>query len=125
VTDSDTEVTPVIHGVKSMLRTVDDHGTRYTCLMFVCPGCGTGHTGLHMLPVNTTAKSPSWTWDGNLEAPTLSPSILTRWTDKFVCHSFLRVGVFEYLGDCTHKYANQQVPIPDLPDWILHEPDEE
>jgi len=135
VTDSDTEVTPIIHGVKSMLRTVDDHGTRYTCLMFVCPGCaleqtlpdGTPYksTGLHMLPVNTTAKSPSWTWDGNLEAPTLSPSILTGRGSPNICHSFLRVGVFEYLGDCTHKYANQQVPIPDLPDWILHEPDEE
>jgi hypothetical protein len=107
-----------------MVRTVDDHGTRYEALMFVCPGCIDMHpnsSGLHMLPVNSTVKSPAWTWDGNLEAPTLSPSILTgRGSDK-ICHSFLNAGVFQFLGDCNHALANQYVPMPDLPDWIISE----
>lgn len=120
--------------MKAQLRTIDDHGDTYEALVFWCPGCeappdpNDGHRsgGLHMLPVNTTLKSPSWDWDGNLEAPTLSPSILTRakyYTGpdtpkrEFVCHSFLRAGVFEFLGDCTHQYVGQHVQIPDLPEW--------
>lgn len=112
--------------MKSMVRHIDDHGVKYNGLAFVCPGCALdGSSGLHMLPVNTTEHSPAWTFDGNLEAPTLSPSILTHHetsdTDSrptFVCHSFLRAGVFEYLSDCTHALAGQHVPMPDLPDWF-------
>lgn len=120
--------------MKASLRSVDDHGNVYSALMFVCPGCqtpytfqdGTEHTpsGLHMLPVNSTTKSPSWTWNGDLEAPTLSPSILSHIqpydeTGKplGVCHSFLREGVIEYLSDCTHPLSGQFVPLPDLPKW--------
>ena len=105
--------------MKTSLRTIDDHGNVYTALMFVCPGCAAGAmggTGLHMLPVNSPNKAPSWTWDNNREAPTLSPSILTRQGDE-VCHSFLQNGMFQFLGDCTHPLAGQTVPMPDLPTW--------
>lgn len=84
---------------KSVLRHVNDHGEVYDALAFVCPGCQTqGYgTGLHMLPINSPTHQPSWEWDGNLERPTLSPSILTNSTWKgepTVCHSFLKEGVF-------------------------------
>lgn len=104
--------------MKSSLRHIDDHGVKYDALAFWCPGCENEHggRGLHMLPVNSTVKTPSWTWDGDLEAPTLSPSILTHIGDE-VCHSFLRVGVFEFLSDCTHRHAGKHVPMPDLPGW--------
>jgi Family of unknown function (DUF6527) len=109
--------------VKSQIRSIDDHGLHYEALAFVCPGCQSGDdsTGLHMLPVNSTAKSPAWTWDGNLEAPTLSPSILTHVGPESVCHSFLTAGVFSFLGDCTHPLAGQQVAMVDLPDWFVRE----
>jgi hypothetical protein len=125
--------------MKAQLRSVDDHGVVYSALMFVCPGCaanvqtlpdGTPHstTGLHMLSVNSPHKSPSWEWDGNTEAPTLAPSILTRIAPYDeqgqplgVCHSFLRSGVFEYLGDCTHPLAGQHVAMVDLPGWAVKE----
>jgi hypothetical protein len=102
-----------------MLRQVDDHGVKYESLMFVCP-CS---SYLHMLPVNTTATSPAWTMTGDVDAPTISPSILTRWgkEPEHVCHSFLEAGVFRFLDDCTHQFAGQQVPMPDLPDWVLDE----
>jgi Family of unknown function (DUF6527) len=110
--------------MKSMVRHILDHGVRYDALAFICPGCEVmfpGSTGLHMLPVNTTEHSPSWTWDGNLEQPTLSPSILTgRGTDK-TCHSFLRSGVLEFLSDCTHPLAGTSAPLPDLPQWFTEE----
>ena len=113
--------------MKSSLRTVDDHGNIYTALAFVCPGCVElmgGGDGLHMLPVNSPQRSPQWDWDGDLDAPTVSPSILSRFGPRAegeperVCHSFLRAGVFEFLGDCTHSLAGQHVPMPDLPDWL-------
>lgn len=108
--------------MKSMIVKIIDHGVEYDELAFVCPGCeqllDLGH-GLHMLPVNTDKKTPSWTWDGNLEMPTLSPSILSRYNDQEVCHSFLRNGVFEFLPDCTHRLAGQQVPMPELYEWFV------
>lgn len=107
--------------MKSQLRDVDDHGVRYQVLAFCCPGCAEadGSDGLHMLAVNTTLKSPSWDWDGNLEAPTISPSILTRRHDGLVCHSFLKAGLFHFLEDSTHSKAGQLVPMPDLPKWVV------
>ena len=105
--------------MKSQLRTVDDHGVIYTALMFVCPGCQEFNSGLHMLTVNSPHHQPSWTWDNNLEIPTLSPSILTDKDGPRRCHSFLKQGVFEFLSDCTHSLAGQKVPIPDLHDWAV------
>lgn len=113
--------------MKAMLRNVNDRGNHYTALAFVCPGCmGHGGSGLHLLPVNTDVKSPSWSWDGNLRAPTLTPSILTKYeygVDKevFVCHSFLRGGVFEFLSDCTHDLVGKHIDLPDLPEWFVNE----
>lgn len=109
--------------MKTQLTSVDDHGIIYTALKFSCPGCqeltGFGN-GIHMVPVNTTEKSPSWDWNGDLERPTLSPSILTRHHNG-ICHSFLKDGVFEYLNDCEHSFAGLFVPIPDLPEWFVED----
>ncbi len=110
--------------MKAQIRHINDHGLLYDALAFICPGCQLMHTqgsGLHLLPVNSTGKKPSWSWDGNLYRPTLTPSILTgKGTDK-ICHSFLRGGVFEFLSDCTHELAGQHVDMPDLPDWFIKE----
>jgi hypothetical protein len=105
---------------KSILRGVDDHGHHYEHLMFVCPGCVEfGGSGVHALPVSGDSNGkPMWTFDGNLEAPTLSPSILSRRAENQVCHSFLQAGVFQFLDDCTHSMAGQRVPMPDLHDWL-------
>jgi hypothetical protein len=104
----------------TQVRRVDDHGRAYEALAFVCPGCVLfGGTGLHMLPVRgDTADQPSWDWDGDEDAPTLSPSVLTRYNDD-VCHSFIRGGMVEFLSDCTHELAGQTVPLPPLEDWMM------
>ncbi len=112
--------------MKAMLRPVVNGDKRYRCLMFCCPGCAEdGSTGLHMLPIEAPG-SPAWNWDGNLDAPTLSPSILTnKDRPELRCHSFLRGGVFEFLSDCGHSLAGQKVPMPDLPDWVTREGEDE
>ena len=116
--------------MKSVVRQVDDHGNHYTALMFCCPGCAenVGGDGIHMLSVNSPNKPPSWEWNGNLEHPTLSPSILThnrpydsKGVPQGICHSFLKDGVFEYLSDCTHSMAGQEVPMTELPTWAEKE----
>lgn len=116
--------------MKAVLRTIDDHGVKYQALMFACPGCAAGgpegYDGIHMLPVNMSpqgiAGRQSWAWDGNLEKPTLSPSILTNADGVHNrCHSFLREGIFEFLTDSQHPLAGQSVPIPDLPTWAEKE----
>lgn len=56
-------------------------------MIYICP-CGCGATGaLAFRP----ARSPSWEWDGNEEAPTLSPSVhhVGHW------HGYLRAGIWE------------------------------
>jgi hypothetical protein len=59
-----------------------------------------------------------WSFDGNLEAPTFSPSILVNpglpSGAKGRCHSFIRAGRIEFLGDCGHPLAGQTVPMVDV-----------
>jgi len=114
--------------VKAILKTIDDHGCIYSALMFCCPGCAAagpeGYDGIHMLPVNSadTNGKPCWEWNGDLEKPTLSPSILSRGgSSNKVCHSFLKDGIFEFLTDSEHPLSGQKVPIPDLPSWTTEE----
>lgn len=121
------------------LRNVEDHGHAYSAILIMCPACD----DLHMLPVggDVPPGKPKWEFNGNLEEPTLSPSILTRMfgypkgidpvlaailkpSDQ-VCHSFLRNGVWEFLGDCTHAFAGQHIPSPELPEWVFKESKEE
>lgn len=107
----------------AQIRTIDDHGRTYEALAFVCPGCESmGGTGLHILPVAGDVNGkPQWSFDGNLDAPTLSPSILTRYGEDGVCHSFMRAGRIEFLSDCTHDLVGQTVDLPPLPGWFVGE----
>ena len=67
-------------------------------IAYYCPGCKSAHI------LNIDGPSPSWTWDGNVDAPTLSPSIRSTVNFKpedggpMVCHHFLRAGIIEILG---------------------------
>lgn len=99
---------------------------------FRCPGCGDNHS----------AAVPRWTWNGSVDRPTFSPSLLVTSghycsgfnpdTDEcwctfsaehpekapsfgcYRCHSFVRDGSIEFLSDCTHALAGKTV---ELPDW--------
>lgn len=81
-------------------------------LYFECPGCSLAHGISHGAGVG-----PRWGWNGNLDTPTFTPSILVRYTGSDgprVCHSFVTGGRIQFLQDCTHHLAGQTV---DLPDW--------
>ncbi len=95
---------------------------------FWCPGC----EEMHAIKIE---GAPAWEWDGNVNAPTISPSIRVRGKRRLTddehrrimagerleipdqcCHSFVRAGQIEFLSDCTHPLAGKTVPLPDLPD---------
>lgn len=104
-------------------------------IAFECPGCGMTHA-LRIRAL--TDKRPSWIYTGTLDAPTLSPSILSRFSrwipsaedpdilDKIhrgeikqtrvdeVCHSFVRNGRIQFLNDCTHALKGQTVDLPEV-----------
>lgn len=82
---------------------------------FWCPGCDSVHV--------IVSAPGRWTFDGDVEAPTFSPSVLVTYdgTDAGQadapparCHSFVRAGKIEFLGDCSHVFVGKTV---DLPDW--------
>lgn len=89
-----------------------------------------------------TPPHPYWSWNGNLERPTFNPSVLVRtghychtppvpgncacdFQERFpeedpwawpcvVCHSFVRDGRIQFLGDCTHALAGKTVDLPEI-----------
>lgn len=77
-----------------------------------CPGC----ESMHVLPW----KRGGWTFDGNVDCPTFTPSFRHRLdaSDTKVCHYHLTAGVLHFCGDSTHALAGKSVPLPPLPEEI-------
>ena len=95
-----------------------------------CPGC----KGMHAIHVEGPVV---WAFNGDIEKPTFSPSLLLRsghhihnhtgecwctYEKRFnkkspfncvVCHSFITDGKIQFLSDCTHELAGQTVDLPD------------
>lgn len=94
-------------------------------LSFWCPGCNGSHAIQH-----GEGSGPRWTWNGSADKPTFTPSVKCTWSepsddpDEFddrskdvpqCCHSFVRDGMIEFLGDCTHHLAGKTVPLGTFP----------
>ena len=96
--------------------------------MVLIEACGQKSALLYMpgLPVhvqiNLSGPHPVWGWNGDMQHPTFSPSILTRlpWGPErreIVNHVFIRDGWISYLSDCTHQYAGKGMELPRLEEW--------
>lgn len=55
----------------------------------------------------------AWNWNGSTTRPTLSPSV----NNPGQCHFFLRDGIMEFCGDCSHDKAGQKVPLEEFTGW--------
>lgn len=77
---------------------------------FWCPGCEQAHA----------YTVPRWTRTGTDDEPTFTPSLLCGYgpNDPRRCHLYLRDGVLDFLGDCTHDLKGQKVPLPEPPEWL-------
>lgn len=69
--------------------------------IFYCPGCRREH--------NFDVREGEWSFDGDWDNPTFSPSLALP-----NCHLFVKNGVIEFLGDCKHALAGQNVPMQDI-----------
>lgn len=90
-----------------------------------CPGCDSGHEIAVSQPNHSGAK---WTFNGDMERPTFSPSLHLKINtpdmgkyyqpdvESTVCHCFVRDGMIQFLGDCTHALRGQTVPMPNIPE---------
>ena len=113
--------------IRGMLREVyfysggDPDARVISGLDALCPACGFEHSFNVDLVGHGRHTNAVWTFNGDYAKPTFAPSMGAnlRGYQKHhpVCHSFLRDGVWQYLGDCTHEMASQDVPmIPPEPD---------
>jgi Family of unknown function (DUF6527) len=98
---------------KKLYQASGPNGLHEGYYYFECPGCKCEHY------INTNPNIGAvWTFDGNFEAPTVSPSLLVtiprRKGAPLVCHSFIRNGKIEFLSDCTHELAGQTVDMIDI-----------
>lgn len=87
-----------------------------------CPGCKQLHQIWTKEFTNTSNPNhPKWSFDGDMEKPTFSPSLLINKNradperDIHQCHSFIRDGQWQFLSDCTHELAGKIVPM--IPVW--------
>lgn len=76
--------------------------------LYWCEGCGYEHAfalkewgGHHV-------------FNGDLNNPTVSPSLLQNWIPGRTCHSFIRGGQIQYLGDCWHHLKGKTIELPDV-----------
>lgn len=104
-----------------MKTAIGEYSDGRTSVMFFCPGCNVPHA----ITVGT------WTWNGDRDAPTFSPSLLSkRWGYPYgidpepdetqepsqqICHNFVTDGKIQFLTDSTHHLAGQTVEIPEWP----------
>ena len=119
---------------KKILRSVDHTpGDGHADYMFWCPGCQCGH-GVWVTPGKNVLPGAVWGFNGNMDKPTFTPSILTlsnewtppvttenmaQWKDKpwpqtkvsRACHLFVKDGNIQYLGDCMHALAGKTIPM--------------
>lgn len=79
-----------------------------------------GPTGLLTLPIilrGTRDGTNCWSWNGDIESPTIRPSVKTEGSNengKFICHSWINDGHVQFLDDCSHELRNQTIPLNDV-----------
>lgn len=103
----------------------------------MCPACGTYHVFDDKVnSARAKMRGGGWDFNGDVDRPTFSPSMLMRTNfdiaafsraEKagralpvdmpkidYVCHSYVREGRIEFLGDCTHDMRGQTHELPDI-----------
>jgi hypothetical protein len=90
---------------------------------FHCPGCNGGHA----VSVRNDNQRPAWIFNGDVERPTIAPSILVNTGPRpdpdglappgspdQICHSYVTAGRIQFLADSTHALAGQIVDLPEI-----------
>lgn len=75
---------------------------------YACPGCEC----YHFVTVDKN-QTPNWDFNGDIEKPTISPSVRVDYGEGQICHFFIRDGFYEYCSDSTHQFSGQKIEVPD------------
>lgn len=98
--------------VSAVLRKVDGGYSHW------CPACQAMHF-IRTEPDEDWKGAPMWTFDGNVDRPTFTPSVSITWGDQpgsRRCHYNITAGEIVFHGDCTHNpMKGTTVPMPPLP----------
>jgi hypothetical protein len=98
--------------MKILLESESEFGQKG--LVFYCPGCKMYHSII--TEQSSKYTGPVWAWNGSMEKPTFSPSLLIHLgvnqegVDR-ICHLFIQNGEIKYLDDSTHELRGQTVPM--------------
>jgi hypothetical protein len=105
--------------ISKKLRDWDGDGQKG--LLFFCPGCNKAHS--------IRTDEGGWNWNGDIENTTFMPSVkvtypaypkasekFKEWHTERICHSFVKDGMIQFLGDCTHTLVGQTVQLADFPE---------
>jgi len=94
-----------------LVRCAEDPHT----FLFWCEGCAAYH---EVWSSKTTRRKSGWEFNGDMYAPTFSPSYLSGLPDdkgngfsKYRCHLYIKDGYLQYLPDCHHGYAGMSIPM--------------
>ncbi len=90
-----------------------------TYYSFYCPGCKHPHV------YSVTDDNSGWQFNGNLQSPSFTPSLLntlkvynevTKVYDVETerCHLFVTDGKIIYCDDCKHELAGKTIELPDI-----------
>ena len=93
---------------------------------FRCPACD----GVHQVWTKTPRPNGGWTFNGDFDRPTFTPSVLVTYNGPDAdgkdvgfgpgppsrCHSFVTTGEIQFCGDSSHALAGKTVPLPELTD---------
>ena len=105
-----TKLSPMLH-----LR---EHEGRRTYLVW-CPACQCCHP-FDCWPGAGRPDGPGWTFDGNVELPTFSPSLRIFYARDgnmiTTCHFVIERGVIKYCGDYQSEFAGRQVQMEPIPE---------
>jgi len=76
-----------------------------------CPGCDCSH----LFYTNLSNPKCNWKFNGDIEKPTFSPSLLIYpHPAQPRCHSFVKDGKIQYLNDCDHNLKGKTVDLPEM-----------
>lgn len=104
-----TNAVPSIQGGVARLRE-DENGTWLTIKPQGYPHALT----LPVITKGSRANSNAWTWNGDLEKPTLKPSVRTQHGNGVVSHLWVTDGQGIHLADSTDGLAGQTLPLQTL-----------
>lgn len=86
----------------------------YSIWMFYCPGCKHSHP-YHVgdLSVHWPGRK-GWTFNGDVNKPTFTPSLMCNQGRPSQCHLYLTDGKIHYLGDCHHDLKGKVVEMEEI-----------